>query len=175
MVEISRWTVAVPIVMAPFVLQHTLLSALMTLATVVWLYRASTPPPLTPLGTKSEDGAAAAMLVPAGRQLLFVAAQLGTDSEGVLAPRVHDQCSQALENVRGVLATADLDWRDLVKLTVYVASPKYASEFQLARESIIGHASSAVRAPFEFEALQGCSPSWSFSQMYAHVFFVLPP
>jgi hypothetical protein len=40
---------------------------------------------------------------------------------------------------------------------------------------VFAQASSAVSAPFEFEALQGCSPSWSFSQMYAHVFFVLPP
>merc|ERR1719331_3168239 len=30
---------------------------------------------------------------------------------------------------------------------------------------VFAQASSAVSAPFEFEALQGCSPSWSFCQM----------
>jgi len=55
-----------------------------------------------------------------GERLLFVAGQVGMRVDGTLAETAAEQLDVALENVLANLAAAELEVRDLVKLTFYL-------------------------------------------------------
>ena len=55
-----------------------------------------------------------------GERLLFVAGQVGMRVDGALAETAAEQLDVALENVLANLAAAELEVRDLVKLTFYL-------------------------------------------------------
>ena len=56
-----------------------------------------------------------------GRQI-FVAGQIGWDSEGRFAPTLAGQVKKAIENILAILAEADAKPEHIVRLTWYVTS-----------------------------------------------------
>jgi len=61
-------------------------------------------------------------VVPAGMRMLFVAGQIGNRPDGSLPARVEEQCVQALENVRLILASQGAKPEHIVKLMFYVSA-----------------------------------------------------
>lgn len=61
-------------------------------------------------------------VVPAGTRLLFLAGQIGKRLDGTLAATVEEQCVQALENVRLILASQGAKPEHIVKLMFYLSA-----------------------------------------------------
>jgi len=59
-----------------------------------------------------------------GGGIVAISGQVGLDHTGRLAgPEVGRQARQAFENLRAVLASAGLDFGDVLRLTIYVSAP----------------------------------------------------
>ena len=98
-----------------------------------------TPParPVSPRGWPRPRGYANGMVVPAGRDLLFVAGMVGWDAqEKIVAGGLAAQFEQALRNVVAVAAEAGGRPEDVVRMLVFVTDKKD----YLARRGEIGEA-----------------------------------
>lgn len=79
------------------------------------------PRPVSPRGWPRPRGYANGMLVPAGRDLLFVAGMVGwDDKETIVAGGLAAQFEQALRNVVAVVAEAGGRSEDVVRMLVFV-------------------------------------------------------
>lgn len=56
----------------------------------------------------------------ADARTLYISGQVGPAPNGALAPDFTGQCRQALINLRSVLASADMDFSDIVKTTFFL-------------------------------------------------------
>jgi 2-iminobutanoate/2-iminopropanoate deaminase len=56
----------------------------------------------------------------AGRRVLFISGQFGVAPDGSLAEGFEPQCEQAMANVEALLAAANMNRGDIVKLAYYV-------------------------------------------------------
>ena len=65
--------------------------------------------------------------------LLFVAGQVGMDTNGVTPNDAGAQCERALKNIEIILAANGATMADVVKVTVYVTDMKYLDEITPAR------------------------------------------
>ena len=70
--------------------------------------------------------------VPSG-PLLFVAGQVGMDTQGKIASGAAAQAELALKNIETILAAEGATMADVVKVTVYVTDMKYLDEITPAR------------------------------------------
>src|SRR5437764_5137562 len=65
--------------------------------------------------------------------LLFVAGQVGMDTNGVTPESAGAQCDLALKNIETILNANGATMADVVKVTVYVTDMKYLDEITPAR------------------------------------------
>ena len=96
-----------------------------------------TPParPVSPRGWPRPRGYANGMLVPAGRELLFVAGMVGWDTQEKVVPGgLAAQFEQALRNVVAVVSEAGGRPEDVVRMLVFVTD----KAAYLARRAEIG-------------------------------------
>ena len=83
------------------------------------------PRPVSPRGWPRPRGYANGMLVPAGRDLLFVAGMVGWDEkETIVAGGLAAQFEQALRNVVAVVAEAGGRPEDVVRMLVFVTDKR---------------------------------------------------
>ena len=78
------------------------------------------PEPVEPPGWPRPMGYSNGMLVPAGAELLFVAGQVGWDTEQRFPESFIDQFRQALTNVKAVVSAADAGPESIASMTIYV-------------------------------------------------------
>lgn len=63
-----------------------------------------------------------AVEVPPGTRLLAISGQVGIAPDGSITPDFRAQCLQAMQNVEAMLAAAEADLLDIVKITYYLTS-----------------------------------------------------
>ncbi|UYN96898.1 MAG: RidA family protein [Enhydrobacter sp.] len=76
--------------------------------------------------------------IPAGARILFVAGQVGVDSGGKLLDGIDAQCDQVWKNIGEVLKAAGMDYRDIVKIVVFLTDSRFIAASRAAREKYIG-------------------------------------
>ncbi|QLC23930.1 RidA family protein [Parasphingopyxis algicola] len=74
-----------------------------------------------------------AVLVPAGREMLFISGQIGNRSDGSMASGFGAQIGQAFDNLDAVLGAHAMSTDNLVKLNYYLAPGCDVSEFRRVR------------------------------------------
>lgn len=80
------------------------------------------PIPIQPEGWPAPKGYSNGWRVPAGRDLLFLAGQIGWDASGQLVPGGFvAQFEQALRNVHQLVVSAGGQPEDVVRMTIFVA------------------------------------------------------
>ncbi|TBR39299.1 MULTISPECIES: RidA family protein [Dyella] len=77
---------------------------------------------LNPSGMPKTNGYSHVVNVPEARHVIYVSGQLGIDANGKLAPDFRSEATQAFENVRKALAAAGADFKDVVRLNIYVTN-----------------------------------------------------
>ena len=87
-------------------------------------------PPEVAVGGKYSLG----VEVPAGQRLLFLSGLVGNDAEGRLLEGIERQAEQAFENIVKVLASAGMDFHDVVKLTCFLTDSANLAAFRKVRE-----------------------------------------
>jgi len=76
--------------------------------------------------------------------LIFVAGQLGTDSQSTLVSlEFEGQATQALRNVEAALAAAGASLSDIVTMTVFLADSRHGKPFNELRKTFLGGAIAA--------------------------------
>jgi 2-iminobutanoate/2-iminopropanoate deaminase len=60
---------------------------------------------------------------------LFIAGQVGEKADGSMGATIEEQTQLTLQNMRAVLNAAGCDFKDLVKVNVFVTDKKYFSAF----------------------------------------------
>jgi len=76
--------------------------------------------------------------VPPGARVLYVAGQVGLDSKGKLQPTFEKQAVQAWKNIGQVLKAAGMGYKDIVKITSFIADGRYLLANRAARDQFIG-------------------------------------
>ncbi len=72
------------------------------------------------------------VLIENARRTLFIAGQVGERADGSLGASMAEQVEIAIENLRGVLAHADMGLEDVVKYTIYLTDPEKLGDFLAA-------------------------------------------
>lgn len=76
---------------------------------------------------------------------LVISGQLGLRPDGTLVEGLEGQMDQAFDNVLALIAAADLEPADIVKITVYVTVPDAVALYRSVREAKLGkHAPAAT-------------------------------
>jgi enamine deaminase RidA (YjgF/YER057c/UK114 family) len=71
-------------------------------------------------------------------RMIYIAGQLGVDTDGKVAGSLRAQIAQAFENVRQGLSAAGADFKDIVKLNVYLVDIQASiGVFRAARDEIL--------------------------------------
>lgn len=86
-----------------------------------------------PLGHYSHS-----ILVPAGRDTLHVAGQIGAAADGTVPEAFEDQARLCWENLLAVLRAAGMGVENLVKTTVYLTSAADLPAFAAVRNGCLG-------------------------------------
>ena len=73
-----------------------------------------------------------------GARVLFVAGQVGLDGAGKLADGIEAQCDQVWKNIGEVLKAGGMDFRDIVKLTVFLTDSRFIPAFREGRGKYVG-------------------------------------
>lgn len=79
------------------------------------------------------DNAAHGVEVPPGARLLFTNGQVGARQDGTVPDDLAEQFDIIFERLGHVLAAANMDFDDVVKLSVYVSEKAHFEEFAQAR------------------------------------------
>lgn len=101
--------------------------------------------------------------VPAGKQLVFIAGQVGNDSSGAIAETAEEQTVLALRNIEALLASMGADPSDLVRLLTFVSGTDAIPGFVAGRDKVFadwfpegdypGHSLAVVAALIKPEVL----------------------
>jgi 2-iminobutanoate/2-iminopropanoate deaminase len=75
--------------------------------------------------------------VPQGTSLFYVSGQVGIDSEGKLAIGFNEQCEQVWMNIAHVLKSADMGFRDIVKVNVFLTDSRFVAPYRDIRDKFI--------------------------------------
>ena len=75
--------------------------------------------------------------LPVNTNSLLVSGQVGVTPDGKLPADFIGQCRQAFENLRAVLAAADMTLNDIVKTTFYLTRPEDMDDLILVRKEFI--------------------------------------
>ena len=76
--------------------------------------------------------------VPPGARVLHVSGQVGVDSAGKLQDGIEAQSDQVWKNIGEVLQAAGMDFRDIVKLTVFLTDSRFIPAFREVRGKYVG-------------------------------------
>ena len=71
--------------------------------------------------------------VPPEARVLHVSGQVGVDSAGKLQDGIEAQSDQVWKNIGEVLKAAGMDFRDIVKLTVFLTDSRFIPAFREVR------------------------------------------
>jgi enamine deaminase RidA (YjgF/YER057c/UK114 family) len=81
---------------------------------------------------------------PAGARTLWISGQVGTKPDGSLPPDCGGQAEQIMENLKAILASAGMDFSDLVKLNAYLVKAEDIPVFAPIRAKHLGGAKPAM-------------------------------
>lgn len=76
--------------------------------------------------------------VPPGARWLYVSGQVGFRPDGTVVTGFEKQALQAWKNVRGVLMSAGMNARDIVKVTTFVTDSRHLLTYRSLREKFLG-------------------------------------
>ena len=79
-----------------------------------------------------------AMQVTGATKHLFVSGTMGLAEDGSAPASLDDQLELIWKNIRRILAEAEMNISNIVRLTSYLARPEYAAKNQAAREKALG-------------------------------------
>ncbi len=88
--------------------------------------------------------------VPEGARWLHTAGQVGVAADGSVPESFEAQTEQVWENIKAILAGADMGLEDLVKITAYVVGPEHFKTYAEVRKRVLGDvrpASTAIVVP----------------------------
>jgi len=97
-----------------------------------------------------------AMEVSGAARLLFVAGTRGLDEAGTAPPRIEEQLRLIWNNIRRILADADMTTANIVRLTSYLSDASYAEANAQARVAALGDR----RIPTTAIIVKTLSPDW---------------
>lgn len=86
--------------------------------------------------------------VRAGARTLYVAGQVGWDSNGTIEDGIAAQTRKAFANMRAVLQSAGMDFGNVVKTTIFLTDPNDYAEYARVRSSILGEVKPASTLVF---------------------------
>lgn len=78
--------------------------------------------------------------IPPNSRLLYVAGQIGTNPDGTVSPDVGQQTDRVFENIKTILAGANMGMADVVKMNVYLVRSADIPAFRDARNKHLGDA-----------------------------------
>lgn len=84
------------------------------------------------------NNAAHGMEVPANARLLFCNGQVGARIDGTVPATPSEQVEVTFDRISAILAAADMAWKDIVQLTVYVTDKAIIDDYQKVRERLMG-------------------------------------
>ena len=94
---------------------------------------------------------------PARGRLLHVSGQVGQAPDGKLPPDFHGQCRQALVNVSSVLASAGMEFKDIVKMSFFLVRREDMAGLVEVRKEMLEGVRPAVTTLFVAGLV---SPDW---------------
>lgn len=86
--------------------------------------------------------------VGAEARTLYVAGQVGWDSNGNVPDGIVEQTRLAFANMRAVLQSAGMDFGNVVKTTIFMTNPDDYAEYAKTRSSILGEVKPASTLVF---------------------------
>jgi enamine deaminase RidA (YjgF/YER057c/UK114 family) len=75
--------------------------------------------------------------VPKGAQLYFVSGQVGVGPGGKLQPTFEKQAEQVFKNLREVLKSAGMTFKNVVKVTIFLTDSRYVAPYREIRDKFI--------------------------------------
>ena len=78
--------------------------------------------------------------VPQGAKLFYVSGQVGVDSAGKLQDGIEKQAEQVWTNIAEVLKSAGMDYRDIVKVTVFLTDSRFTAPYRTVRDKFFTEA-----------------------------------
>jgi enamine deaminase RidA (YjgF/YER057c/UK114 family) len=75
--------------------------------------------------------------VPPGARLLFCSGQLGIGPDDAIPAGTEDQAALCFTNIGAVLASAGMDFGDLVRLNAYVTGREHLAPYMRARDRFV--------------------------------------
>lgn len=76
--------------------------------------------------------------VPAGSRTLFISGQIPVTADGVCPPDFESQARQCWRNLAAVLAAADMDMGDVVRVQAFVTRVSDLEAYRAIRNEIVG-------------------------------------
>ena len=93
---------------------------------------------------KSAGGYSQAMQIEEASRILFISGQIPATIEGDTPSNFEAQCRLVWANIEAQLKAADMEISNLVKITTFLSSRKFADENGLIRQEILGDHSPAL-------------------------------
>jgi 2-iminobutanoate/2-iminopropanoate deaminase len=94
--------------------------------------------PLNPAGIRAPFGRYShGIAVPPGARLVFCSGQLGVRVGDMLPPTVEGQAEVCFQNIAAILAEADMDLVDLVRLNAYVTTREHMKGYMTVRDRFV--------------------------------------
>ena len=76
--------------------------------------------------------------VPAGARLVVTSGQLGASSDDVVPEAVEDQAEICFQNIKAILAEADMTMSDIVRLNAFVTDRTHFPAYMVVRDRYVG-------------------------------------
>lgn len=76
--------------------------------------------------------------VKAGSRLVYIAGQVGADKDGEIPGDFETQIANTYRNIQTILNEADMDFENLVKLTIFLIRPEDAPQMREIRKAFLG-------------------------------------
>lgn len=72
------------------------------------------------------------VIVEAAQRTVYISGQVGERADGTLGANMTEQVEIAIDNLKGVLAHAEMGLEDVVKYTIYLTDPEKLGDFLAA-------------------------------------------
>lgn len=95
------------------------------------------PRKFNPEGRPAPQFYSQAAEVAAGERLVFISGQVGVGPDGQMAEGTGEQARLAIDNLKAVLAAADMTLDDVVKYTFYLTDPSEVGGFMQAAAALV--------------------------------------
>jgi len=90
------------------------------------------------------------------KRTLYVSGTMGLDPQGNAEPDLQSQLSQIWKNIGTILASADMEMGNIVRITSYMRDRSYAADNERARLEALGE----HRVPTTALVAETLSPDW---------------